>query len=92
MLSKRISWWFIALSPIIGFLMIEAWLLADGYDGHCGLLDAGWVCSKTEYIWYSLFNPLVVPILFIYSVGWLMFVGIIATVVRIFRGRQRNAT
>lgn len=72
--------------------MLEAWLVADEYNGHCGLLDAGWECSKSEYIWDSLFNPLVLPVLLIYSVAWFIVVGIVAAVVRAFRRRQRDAT
>lgn len=80
------------MTPIIGFVVLEAWLVADGYNGHCGLLDAGWECTKSEYIWYSLFNPLVLPVLLIYSVAWLIVVGIFAAVVRAFRRRQHAAT
>jgi hypothetical protein len=43
---------------ILSFLSMEAWRLAEGYNGHCGLLDASWECGKTEYVLYSLFNPL----------------------------------
>ncbi len=80
------------MAPIIGFVMLEAWLVADGYNGHCGLLDAGWECSKSEHILYSLLNPLVLPVVFIYSVAWLIVVGFVAAVVRVFRRRQRAAT
>jgi len=80
------------MAPIIGFVMLEAWLVADRYNGHCGLLDAGWVCSKSEYIWYSFLNPLVLPVLLIYSVAWLIVVGIVAAVVQVFRRRQRATT
>jgi len=80
------------MAPIIGFVMLEAWLVAEGYNGHCGLLDAGWECSKSKYIWYSFLNPLVLPVLLIYSVAWLIVVGIVAAVVRVFRRRQRATT
>jgi hypothetical protein len=89
---KRISWWFIAMAPIIEFVMLGAWLVADGYNGHCGLLDAGWECSKSEFILDSLLNPLVLPVLLIYSVAWLIIVGIVAAVVRVFRREQRATT
>ncbi len=92
MQCKRISWWFVAVAPIIGFVALEAWFIADGYNGHCGLLDADWECSKSEYIWYSLFNPLVLPVLLIYSVAWLIVVGIVAAVVRAFCRRRHAET
>jgi len=92
MQCKRISWWFVAVVPIIGFVVLEAWLVADGYNGYCGLLDAGWECSKSEYIWYFFFNPLVLPFLLICSVAWFIVVGIVAAVVRAFRRRQRDGT
>lgn len=92
MAGKKVSWWFLAIGPIVGFVALQAWLLADGYNGHSGLLDAGWECSKAEYLWFSLVNPLIAPVLFIYSVGWLLILGIVAFGIHLFRRRQRAAT
>jgi hypothetical protein len=92
MQGRRISWWFLALAPVLAFLGLEAWLLADGYNGHCGLLDAGWECSKVEYIWSSLLSPLLLPVFFIYACCWLLAVGLIALIVKAFHRRRRAAT
>ncbi len=92
MAGKKVSWSFLAIGPIVGFVALQVWLLADGYNGHCGLLDAGWECSKAEYLLYSVVNPLIAPILLIYSIGWLLLLGIAAFVIRLFRRRQSAAT
>lgn len=92
MRGRRISWWFIALAPLLALLAFEAWFLAGGYNGHCGLLDAGWECSKFEFIWSSLLNPLLLPVFFIYAGGWLLAVGAAALVVKVLRRRRSAAT
>jgi hypothetical protein len=86
----RVSWAFIAVGPIVGLIGLEVWTVLDGYNGHCGLLDAGWDCSKGEYLWSAMTSPFVLPIVFVWIVGWLLAVGAIATVVRQFEQRRHD--
>jgi hypothetical protein len=92
MRGRRISWWFIALAPPLLFLAFEAWFLAAGYNGHCGLLDAGWECSRLEYVWSSLLSPFLLPVFLIYAGGWLLAVAASAFVVKFLRRRHSSAT
>jgi putative effector of murein hydrolase LrgA (UPF0299 family) len=87
-----ISWWLIAAGPIVGLILLEVWLLADGYNGHCGLLDAGWECSKFEYLSSSLLSPLLLPVTLLLAIGWLAVVGVAALLVRVIRRRRHEAT
>lgn len=76
--------WLIALLPIGGCLAILAWAFNADYDGACGLLDAGWRCSRLEYVWYSFTNPLTLFFLMAYVIAWLFAVGSVAFCVRLY--------
>jgi hypothetical protein len=47
-------------------------------------LDRGWPCIRTQYIEYSLMNGFVFPVLAIWSISWLLFVGLLALLFRRF--------
>jgi len=44
-----------ATLPLIIYLIILLFYLKD-YNGHCGMLDTGWECSKFEYYIDSIIN------------------------------------
>lgn len=91
-MSRKISWLFLAVAPISVLMAFSVWALISGYNGRCGLLDAGWDCSKTEYVVSSFFSPFVLPVLLIYSAGWLFMLLLVAFFIRLYRRRQRVAT
>jgi len=90
--SRKVSWLFLAVAPIAAFTVFFVWALLSGYNGRCGLLDAGWDCSKTEYVVSSFFSPFILPMLLIYSAGWLLMLLLAAFFIRLYRRRQRVAT
>jgi hypothetical protein len=91
-MRRKISWSCLAIAPILALVGFETILLLNGYNGHCGLLDAGWDCSKAEYVVSALFSPFLLPVFFIYSLGWLLLLSAAAVALRVYRRRHRAAT
>jgi hypothetical protein len=60
------------------------------YEGTCGLLDAGWACSKAQYVEYTLSSVFVFPFLAAVSIGWFIAVAIAAWTYSRLRQRRRS--
>ena len=90
-MRRTFSWSFLATAPILALLGFELVGLLNGYDGNCGLLDAGWKCSRAEYVFSAFFSPFILPVLLIYSVGWLLLVFIAFIVTRKISTRNHIA-
>ncbi|WP_148044738.1 hypothetical protein [Stagnimonas aquatica] len=91
-MSRKIAWSFLAVAPIVALVCFEVFVLLQGYNGRCGLLDAGWDCSKTEYVSSVMLSPFFLPVLFICGGGWLLFLLLAGLGIRTYRRRQRVAT
>lgn len=89
-MRRRIYWLALAFLPVVTLMVFEIIQLSNGYNGSCGLLDAGWDCSKSEYIFSVLFNPLVWPALLLYLAAWLLVLFIAEMAILIYL-RQRRA-
>jgi hypothetical protein len=50
---------------------------AHNYVGTCGLLDAGWACSKAQYVEFTLLSAFVFPLLAAVGIGWLIVVAMV---------------
>jgi len=78
---------FIAGAPIAVLWIYQGLQAGHDYEGTCGLLDAGWTCSKVQYVEFSLFNAFVFPFLAAVSISWVIAVAIAAWLY--FRLRNR---
>jgi hypothetical protein len=79
----------IASAPIAAFWIYQGLNASYNYEGTCGLLDANWACSKTQYVEYSLFNAFVFPYLAAVSISWVIAVAIVTWLYSRFRSRRK---
>ena len=56
--------------PVAALWIYQGLRAAHDYAGTCGLLDAGWACSKAQYVEFTLFSAFVFPFLAAVSIGW----------------------
>jgi hypothetical protein len=75
-----------AAVPIVALWTYQGLKALHDYQGSCGLLDAGWACSKAQYVEYTLSSVFVFPFLAAVSIGWL----IVVTLAALICSRQRK--
>jgi hypothetical protein len=92
-MSKRTyltTWLAIAIAPVVALWIYEILKIRADYNGTCGLLDAGWTCTRSQYVEYTLLNAFVFPTLAIWTAGWIFTVVVMGLM--IFRlHKRRNA-
>jgi hypothetical protein len=78
MVTKRESVLFLlfAALPVTALWTYQGLQAAEHYEGTCGLLDAGWACSRVQYVEYTLSSAFVFPFLAAISIAWLSAVAI----------------
>jgi hypothetical protein len=89
---RRAYWLLLAAIPVITFIGYSVAEMVGGYSGRCGLLDASWACSRSEYVRLELQSPFVLPWLMLCSVSWLVLVAIGAILFRAFRSKARDGS
>ena len=80
-----------ATVPIAALWSYQGLQAAHDYESTCGLLDAGWTCSKAQYVEFTLFNAFVFPFLAAVSISWLIVVATAAWTYCRWRKRQKGA-
>jgi len=88
--KEKVLFVLFAAVPVVAFWIYQSLEAARDYKGTCGLLDAGWDCTKAQYVEYTLFNAFVFPFLAAVSIGWLILL-VIATWLY-FQMRKRRKT
>ncbi len=84
---SRLLWFLLATLPVIGLVTYEALQLLGSYNGRCGLLDAGWDCTKSEYVSSTMLSPFFLPWLLFFSGCWLI---VLASVALLFHFIHRH--
>jgi hypothetical protein len=84
------TWLLVTVVPIIGIWVLATLTFYSSYNGTCGLLDAGWPCTRIQYIKYSLTSVFVLPTLVLQSGLWLIVVAVLALLLRRFLKRRRD--
>jgi hypothetical protein len=88
--AATIVWILVAIMPVAGFWLEGALHFYSTYEGTCGLLDAGWPCTRLQYVKYSMLDALVLPGLVIYSAAWFVVVLVAGIAVRLTRRRLKR--
>lgn len=91
-LKKIVILLFLSIAPIVAYVSYVVITLLNDYNGRCGLLDAAWDCTRSEYVNYVLFSVWVFPAVFFYSVAWLFILLVAALLVRTYRKKRRATT
>jgi hypothetical protein len=85
--TASLMWILLATIPVAGFWFDSVLHFYSTYEGTCGLLDAGWTCTRMQYVQFSMLHAFVLPSLAIYSVAWLLVVLVAGIGVRLMRRR-----
>ena len=64
--------------PIVALWFHRAITAYSEYEGNCGLLGRGYVCTPVQYIEESLTSVFVFPVLAFWSVFWIIVVAVLA--------------
>jgi hypothetical protein len=84
------TWLLVTVVPVAGLWVHEAFTFYSNYSGTCGLLDAGWPCTRVQYVKYSLMSVLVLPTLVLRSCTWLIVVTVLALSIRRYLNRRNH--
>jgi len=76
------TWLLATVVPVAGLWAYSALRFYADYGGTCGLLDAGWPCTRAQYVEYSLTSVFVLPTLTLWSCAWAIVVSVVALLVR----------
>jgi hypothetical protein len=77
--------------PVAALWIYQGLQAAHDYAGTCGLLDAGWACSKAQYVELALSSAFVFPFLAAVSIGWLIVVAAATLMYSRLRKRRGSA-
>jgi hypothetical protein len=84
------TWLLAIVVPIAGLWLYSALRFYADYGGTCGLLDAGWPCTRAQYVEYS--RVFVLPTLALWSCTWAIVVAALALLIRwIRKGRSARS-
>jgi len=76
--------------PIAALWIYQGLQAAHNYAGTCGLLDAGWACSKVQYVEFTLLSAFVFPFLAAVSIGCLIVVAMATWIYAGLRKRRMS--